>query len=95
MGRRCPRAAGWLTPLGLVSIDPDLASRARALDALVDDEPHDPEHALEVQLPFLQVVLGKDVPILPVAVGDADAPWVAELLEALIEPGTLLVVSTD
>ena len=63
--------------------------------ALVNDEPHAHEHALEVQLPFLQVVLGSHVPVLPVAMGHAAATWVADLLGALAEPGALLVVSTD
>lgn len=94
-GAAVPAAAGWRTPLGLVGIDPDLVHRARSLGALVDDEPHASEHALEVQLPFIQSVLGNDVPILPVAVGVADATWVANFLSALVEPGVLLVVSTD
>jgi hypothetical protein len=94
-GAAVPAAAGWRTPLGVVAIDSSLVARARALGALADDEPHASEHALEVQLPFLQVVLGNDVPALPVAVGRAAAPWVADLLGALVEPGVLLVVSTD
>lgn len=94
-GAAVPAATGWRTPLGLVPIDPDLVQRARSLGALVDDKPHAAEHALEVQLPFLQVVLGNDVAILPLAVGVADARWVGDLLGALIEPGVLLVVSTD
>jgi MEMO1 family protein len=94
-GAAAPAATAWRTPLGVAAVDPDLVRRARALGALVDDAPHAPEHALEVQLPFLQVLLGHGVPLLPLAVGDADRTWVADLLEALIEPGTLLVVSTD
>jgi MEMO1 family protein len=94
-GAAVPAAAGWRTPLGLVCIDQDLVHRARSLGALVDDEPHASEHALEVQLPFIQIVLGNDVPILPVALGVADATWVADFLRALVEPGVLLVVSTD
>lgn len=90
-----PAAAGWRTPLGVVCIDSDLVHRARSLGALVHDEPHASEHALEVQLPFLQVLLGNDVPMLPVAVGVAGATWVADFLRALVEPGVLLVVSTD
>ena len=35
------------------------------------------------------------MPILPVAVGVADARWAADLLQTLVEPGVLLVVSTD
>ena len=83
-GAAVPAADGWLTPLGPVGIDGDLALHARALGARVDDAPHAPEHALEVQLPFLQIVLGHHVPILPVAVGVAETEWVADLLGALL-----------
>ena len=72
-GAVVPAATGWRTPLGLVCIDADLVHRARSLGALVDDEPHASEHAVEVQLPFIQIVLGNDIPILPVAVGVAEA----------------------
>jgi MEMO1 family protein len=88
-------ATEWRTPLGVVCIDADLVHRARSLGALMDDEPHAPEHALEVQLPFIQTVLGNDIPILPVAMGVADATWVADFLRAVVAPGVLLVVSTD
>jgi AmmeMemoRadiSam system protein B len=94
-GAAVPAADGWLTPLGPVGIDGDLALHARALGARVDDAPHAPEHALEVQLPFLQIVLGHHVPILPVAVGDAEPGWVADLLGALLGVGAFLIVSTD
>jgi hypothetical protein len=94
-GAAVPAAEAWRTPLGIVRIDRDLARRARALGAIADDAPHAPEHALEVQLPFLQVLLGADVPMLPIAVGLADAVWTADLLGALVGPGVLLVVSTD
>ena len=94
-GAAVPAAEGWLTPLGPIGIDGDLARHARALGAHVDDAPHAPEHALEVQLPFLQIVLGRNVPILPVAVGVAEAGWVADLLGALLGPGAFLIVSTD
>jgi MEMO1 family protein len=94
-GAAVSAADGWLTPLGPVGIDGDLVRDARALGARVDDAPHAPEHALEVQLPFLQIVLGHDVRILPVAVGVAEAGWVADLLGALLGSGAFLIVSTD
>src|SRR5262249_9369828 len=94
-GATGPAADGWLTPLGPVGLDGDLVRHARALGARVDDAPHTPEHALEVQLPFLQIVLGRNVPILPVAVGVAEAGWVADLLGALVGSGAFLIVSTD
>lgn len=94
-GAAVPAADAWLTPLGPVGIDGDLVRHARALGARVDDAPHAPEHALEAQLPFLQIVLGRNVPILPVAVGVAEAGWVADLLGALLASGAFLIVSTD
>jgi MEMO1 family protein len=94
-GAAVSAAVAWRMPLGLVRIDADLVDRARSLGAVVDDTPHAPEHALEVQLPFLQVLLGTDVTTLPIAVGVADAGCVADALQALVEPGTLLIVSTD
>jgi AmmeMemoRadiSam system protein B len=56
---------------------------------------HAPEHSLEVQLPFLQTVLG-DFKLLPLAVGNATPSEVAEVLEVLWGgPETLIVVSSD
>jgi AmmeMemoRadiSam system protein B len=53
------------------------------------------EHSLEVQLPFLQVVL-EDFKLLPLAVGDATPDEVAQVLEALWGgPETLIVISSD
>jgi AmmeMemoRadiSam system protein B len=47
---------------------------------VVSDEAHAQEHSLEVQLPFLQTVLG-DFLLLPLAVGEASVEDVAEVLE--------------
>jgi hypothetical protein len=56
---------------------------------------HQMEHSLEVQLPFLQQVLG-DFQLLPLAVGEATAAEVAEVLEAVWGGDeTLIVISSD
>lgn len=56
---------------------------------------HADEHSLEVQLPFLQRVLG-DVEVIPLLVGDASAESVAAILDALWgDSRTLIVVSSD
>ena len=53
------------------------------------------EHSIEVQLPFLQVVLDQ-FDLLPLVVGDADPALVAAALEALEGgPETLIVISSD
>lgn len=59
------------------------------------DAPHVEEHSLEVQLPFLQRVLG-DFELIPLVVGGAEPDQVADALEALWGgPETLIVISTD
>ena len=56
---------------------------------------HAREHSLEVQLPFLQRVLGA-FEVVPLAVGSAPAATVARVLDALWGgPETLIVVSSD
>jgi AmmeMemoRadiSam system protein B len=59
------------------------------------DAPHEPEHALEVELPFLQIVLSS-FQLVPLVVGDAAPREVAQLLRQLWHgPETLIVVSSD
>ena len=85
-------AEAWSTPLGEVPVAGDLRDAAVAAGAVVDDVPHAQEHALEVQLPFLQRACPSGVEILPVAVGRVSAGAVAGFIEEL---GALAVVSTD
>jgi AmmeMemoRadiSam system protein B len=60
----------------------------------IDDAPHAPEHALEVELPFLQSVL-EDFTIVPLLVGAVSPEQVARVIETVLGKRTLLVVSTD
>lgn len=95
-GAAVPAAGAWATPLGDVPIDDALRERAVRHGARVDDRPHAPEHALEVQLPFLQRVLGEGFTFLPVAVSEQSASETADLIDAFFgEAGTLVLVSTD
>jgi len=86
----------WRTPLGEVPVDDELRQAALAVPGVeVDDEPHAPEHSLEVHVPFLQRTLG-DFTLLPCVVGQADPATVAALLDAVWGgPETLIVVSSD
>jgi AmmeMemoRadiSam system protein B len=61
----------------------------------VNDETHETDHALEVQLPFLQVVLG-EFALVPFLVGRCTPDEVAAVLDRLWGGAeTLVVVSTD
>lgn len=85
----------WATPLGEVRVGVRLREAALAAGAVVDDAPHRSDHALEVELPFLQRACPGGLEILPLAVGRAEPGEVAEVLDALADLGALLVVSTD
>ena len=84
------------TPLGDVPIDREAVGRIEALEQVrCLDDAHAGEHSLEVHLPFLQCLLD-DFQIVPLAVGDASAEEVAEVIDLLWdEPHTLVVVSSD
>ncbi|HXH90036.1 MAG TPA: AmmeMemoRadiSam system protein B [Thermoanaerobaculia bacterium] len=64
------RQGSWRTPLGDVSIDTPLADALMQQSALLaeDDRAHAREHSLEVQLPFLQQLLG-DFTFVPICLG--------------------------
>lgn len=89
-------ADAFATPLGIVPVDDALRRRALAFPLVqVGDRAHASEHALEVQLPFLQRVLG-DFRVLPLVVGDASTDDVAQVIDALWGGNeTLIVVSSD
>ncbi len=60
----------WVTPLGEVPIDTELATALKSHCALLheDTDAHLAEHALEVQLPFLQTLL-TNFSFVPITVG--------------------------
>jgi len=89
-------ASAFDTPLGQVPVDRASVERVLALPgARVDDRAHEPEHCLEVQLPFLAATLG-DVAIVPVLAASGSEDVVAALLETLwTGPATLPVISSD
>jgi AmmeMemoRadiSam system protein B/AmmeMemoRadiSam system protein A len=95
-GLALPQAEAFETPLGRIEVD---AQAVRALADLpqvtVSAPAHSQEHSLEVQLPFLQRMLG-DFTLVPLAVGAATNAEVAQVLERLWGGSeTLIVISTD
>jgi AmmeMemoRadiSam system protein B len=95
-GIAAPTVDAFETPLGSVPVD------RNALSAIADlpfvskaDAPHAPEHALEVELPFLQTLL-RPFAAVPLLVGDAVPKEVADVLRRLWGGSeTLIVVSSD
>jgi hypothetical protein len=95
-GLALPEADRFATPLGEVELDREGMQQLKDLPQVVSSAAaHAMEHSLEVQLPFLQTVLG-DFQLLPLAVGEASAAEVAEVLERLWGgEETLIVISSD
>jgi len=95
-GLALPGHSAFATPLGEVAVDQAAVTALGHLpQVVVSPAAHAKEHALEVQLPFLQAVLD-DFTVLPLAVGDATPTEVAQVLEALWGgPETLVVISSD
>jgi AmmeMemoRadiSam system protein B/AmmeMemoRadiSam system protein A len=95
-GLALPGVDAFSTPLGLVALDQSALSAIAGLPQVVTSPAaHAKEHSLEVQLPLLQTVL-QDFSLVPLAVGDASAAEVAEVLDLLWGgPETVIVVSSD
>ncbi|HEX9614098.1 MAG TPA: AmmeMemoRadiSam system protein B [Bacteroidota bacterium] len=90
----------YRTPLGDIPIDTDLRKRLTELNPIItlSDAGHQLEHSIEVQLPFLQQVLGK-CPLAPVVMGDQRREYCAILAQAIAEAckgrNVLLIASSD
>lgn len=89
-------ASSFNTPFGKIKVNEDI-TRKLALHPLFkyNDRAHRNEHALEVQLPFLQKTL-KSFTIIPMVYGNVNHSILAqELLPLIKNNDTLLVVSAD
>jgi len=95
-GMALPNVEAFQTPLGKVMLDRDAAGLLKDLNYVhIDSSSHTLEHSLEVQIPFLQKVLG-EFSLVPLVVGSATAEMVAEVIERLWGgPETLIVISSD
>lgn len=90
---------GYKTPLGLVQIDKDLASRlSKASGFKYIPQAHQEEHSVEVQVPFIQKTLPQ-AKIVPIVMGLPAKKTIVALADALSkviqEEKTLVIASTD
>jgi AmmeMemoRadiSam system protein B/AmmeMemoRadiSam system protein A len=97
---------GYQTPFGVIPVDVELANALAAKDDMVKISDHGhrqeqygrQEHSLEIQLPFLQIVLD-DFKIVPIVMGDQSPTVVHGLADALAselqEKNALMVASSD
>jgi MEMO1 family protein len=95
-GLAATSADAFLTPLGQVPVDrPSVLTALCYPQVQLNDAASNRDHAIEVQLPFLQLVL-ESFAIVPFLVGQADKDAVADVLDALWDGDrTIIVVSSD
>lgn len=92
---------GYATPLGIVPVDRTLCDQLATAGPLVrcSEVGHRREHALEVQLPFLQIIYPAGIELIPVTVGVTTADELRELaglLARLLNPAdTVMIASSD
>lgn len=95
-GMALSSADAFTTPLGDVPLDTRECETLLGYEGVQEmDAAHAMEHSLEVQLPFLQRLLG-DFRLIPLSVGDVPVQQVASVIERYWDdPATLVVISTD
>lgn len=95
-GLALPAASHFATPLGTIPLDQAGMAALRADPWVLESaQAHQQEHALEVQLPFLQRVLDA-FELLPLGIGSVAPEALAEVIDACWGgPETLFVISTD
>lgn len=95
-GIAIPSCEKFSSPLGDIPLDLEAINLIASLPQVsVSDQAHKEEHSLEVQLPFLQRSLNA-FRLVPLAVGDASAEEVAEVISQLWKlENTIVVVSSD
>ena len=91
----------YATPLGEVAVDEPLAQAFVEACPLLEADglAHRGEHAIEVELPFLQVLGPADLTIVPIVIGSEQADEIERVAQAMAgclarEPEPVLVVAS-
>jgi AmmeMemoRadiSam system protein B len=91
----------WETPLGIASIDSELATRIQqSCDLIdVDERANANEHSIEVQLPFVQFLFKDTVKFVPICMMMQDLKTSREVAESIIEQtngrNVVIIASSD
>lgn len=96
-------SGAWRTPLGDMQIDEELCAALMEEDDDLENDTsaHRLEHAIEVQIPFMQHIGGTSVRFVPITIGTSHFGHLEDLGRALakvvreVVPGTLIIASSD
>jgi len=90
----------WETPMGLATIDSDLAKKIQTANGLIDidEKAHRNEHSIEVQLPFIQFMF-KDAKFVPICMMIQDLKTSREIAKTIVEQtkgrNVVIIASSD
>ncbi len=88
----------WQTPLGQILVNTQINQKIGENELFVyEDKAHLVEHSIEVQLPFLQVVLDQFT-IVPMLFNNYDsekAKTIIQVFSQILDDQTLIIVSSD
>ena len=91
----------WETPLGELEIDTDLAESILRNSKIIknDKKAHQYEHSIEVQLPFIQYIFGKDIKFVPICMTRQDINTDIEIAKSIcssvFDKHILIIASSD
>lgn len=93
---------GYETPLGIIPIDGDVRDEMIEQGlCIATEQGHHKEHALEVQLPFLQTVISSEFKLIPLIMGAQDSGTILNLIHCIqflykkFDKNILFVASSD
>ncbi len=92
-------ATHFETPLGELKVDSSMVNQLNSL-GLTESIPNafEQEHALEVQLPFIQHLYRdnpSDIEIIPLIVGQVEIDQISKVITYLIEQNVFIIISAD
>ena len=91
----------WKTPLGELEIDAEMAEDILKKSKIIknDKKAHQYEHSIEVQLPFIQYIFGKDIKFVPICMTrqdiDTDIEIAKSIRSSVIDKNILIIASSD
>ncbi|MGC8719766.1 MAG: AmmeMemoRadiSam system protein B [Thermodesulforhabdaceae bacterium] len=95
-------SGGYETPLGIVPLDREIIDGLLKASPIVKDLPeaHLKEHSLEIQLPFLQVILENNIRLTPIVMGVQTYETCEALAKAIVKvirdkDDVILIASSD
>ena len=87
----------FLTPLGKMPAHNEIIKELRGDIVSIDPMAHRYEHSIEVQLPFIQYVMG-EVPLVPIAMHNQDYSFASELgriLRSIMDRYDIVVIASS